>query len=244
MRYDPQKHHRRSIRLRGYDYSQANPYYLTLCAQDRLWLFGNIVGGEMKLNDAGKMIDKWWKELELKFPRTLTDSFQIMPNHLHAIFVILGDGLDMAARFGIGLDDLDFDGIVENEGIVASLSSAHRDNRFDVNASLKPFSRDEGPGERDRDRKKLGGMMQWFKTMATNEYIRGVRNLGWPPFPGRLFQRNYYEHIVRREESLERIRQYIHDNPVRWHLDRENPERTGEDDFDRWLDEMIENGLL
>lgn len=79
--------------------------------------------------------------------------------------------------------------------------------------------------------------MQWFKTMATNEYIRGVRNFGWEPFPGKLWQRNYFEHIVRREESLNRIRDYIRDNPLRWHLDRENPERTGEDEFDLWLDE-------
>jgi putative transposase len=100
MSYDPQLHHRRSIRLRGYDYSQANPYFLTLCTQEGLCLFGDIVDCEMRLSVAGQMIQKWWHELERKFPNTLTDSFQIMPNHLHVVFVILGDGLDMAARFG------------------------------------------------------------------------------------------------------------------------------------------------
>ena len=79
--------------------------------------------------------------------------------------------------------------------------------------------------------------------MTTNEYIRGVRGLGWGPFPGRFWQRNYFEHIVRREDSLNRIREYIR-NPLRWHLDRENPQRSGEDEFDLWLDEMIRNDSL
>jgi len=69
----------------------------------------------------------------------------------------------------------------------------------------------------------LPSIMQWFKTMTTNEYISGVKTLDWPAFRGQLWQRNYYEHIVRNEESLNRIRQYIIDNPIRWDSDRENP---------------------
>jgi REP element-mobilizing transposase RayT len=71
--------------------------------------------------------------------------------------------------------------------------------------------------------------------MSTNEYIRGVRDLGWPQFNGKLWQRDYFEHIVRDEDSLDRIRSYIRDNPLRWSLDRENPNRIGTDEFDAWL---------
>jgi len=71
--------------------------------------------------------------------------------------------------------------------------------------------------------------------MITNEYIRGVKRSGWPPFRGRLWQRNYYEHIIRDEDALNRIRQYIANNPLGWHLDRENPQRRGEDELDQWL---------
>ncbi|MFN3920772.1 MAG: transposase, partial [Methylohalobius sp.] len=81
----------------------------------------------------------------------------------------------------------------------------------------------------------LPKIIQWFKTMTTNEYIRGVKQLGWTPFRGRLWQRNYYEHIIRTEDALRRIRRYIATNPLRWHLDRENPKRLGEDKFDQWL---------
>jgi len=62
--------------------------------------------------------------------------------------------------------------------------------------------------------------------MITNEYIKGVKELGWPPFRRQLWQRSYYDHIVRTEASLNRIRQYIIENPVRWEFDRENPALT------------------
>jgi putative transposase len=69
----------------------------------------------------------------------------------------------------------------------------------------------------------LPEIVQWFKTMTTNEYMRGVKTLGWPAFRGQLWQRNYYEHVIRNDDSLNRIRQYIVDNPIRWDADRENP---------------------
>jgi REP element-mobilizing transposase RayT len=88
----------------------------------------------------------------------------------------------------------------------------------------------------------LGDVVHRFKTMTTKRYADGVKQLGWPPFRGRLWQRNYYEHIIRNEESLNRIREYIAANPLRWHLDRENPNPTGMDDFDRWLGTLGKGG--
>ena len=69
----------------------------------------------------------------------------------------------------------------------------------------------------------LGRVVGAFKSLTTVEYVRGVRARGWAPFRGRLWQRNYYEHIVRGDKSLERIEQYILDNPANWYLDKENP---------------------
>lgn len=121
----------------------------------------------MCLNSAGKMVDKWWKELEQKFPNTLTDSFQIMPNHLHSIFVILGDGLDMAALYGIGLDRLDFEHVEDNEGIVASLGSSSRNASVKRSLSSSRVEGAESETSRQTQNPQLGEMMQWFKTMAT-----------------------------------------------------------------------------
>ncbi len=73
----------------------------------------------------------------------------------------------------------------------------------------------------------LHAIVQWFKTMTTNEHIRGVKQSGWPRFSGRLWQRNYYEHVIRTEETLWKIREYICANPQTWPHDSENPARSG-----------------
>jgi putative transposase len=81
----------------------------------------------------------------------------------------------------------------------------------------------------------LGDIVGWFKTMTTNEYIRGVKQHGWPPFRGKVWQRNYYEHVIRNPRALERIRAYIQNNPAQWALDRENPQRSGLDEMEGWI---------
>jgi REP element-mobilizing transposase RayT len=187
-------HHRRSIRLQGYDYTQAGAYFLTICTQNRECLFGDIVGGEMVLNDAGKMVAHWYAELENKFPDIQCDGFVCMPNHVHCIVVNTGVGADLRVR---------------------------------------PFSTAPTPGEPLSDDPKpddpmqgehmgspLWAVVQWFKTMTTNGYIRGVKQQGWQRFDGKLWQRNYWEHIVRDDSELNRICTYILDNPAQWESDK------------------------
>src|SRR6266542_2316856 len=93
MKFDPQKHHRRSIRLKDYDYSQAGAYYVTIDVQNRDCLFGEIVNSEMILNDAGKMIEEKWNALLERFTNIELDVYQVMPNHSHGIIVIVGASL-------------------------------------------------------------------------------------------------------------------------------------------------------
>ncbi len=71
----------------------------------------------------------------------------------------------------------------------------------------------------------LGQIIGAYKSLTTRQYILGVQNLGWPPFTGRLWQRNYYEHVLRSDVDLDRARAYILENPLRWSLDQENPWR-------------------
>ena len=189
------EHRRRSRRLSGYDYAQAGAYFITVCAQVRACIFGEVVDGEIRLNDAGRMVENWWRELEKKFPNVSTDTHVVMPNHFHAI-IILSDGNPPSPDGGADLcvcPDRDTEpGLSESQG-------AH---------TGAPLPR----------------IVQWFKTMTTNEYIRGVNQLGWTPFQRRLWQRNYYEHVIRHERELDATRQYIVDNPVKWAEDRENPQ--------------------
>jgi len=167
MTYDPTKHHRRSIRLRGYDYTQAGLYFITLCTQGHVCLFGNVANEQMELNAAGRMIDTAWDQLPDHCPHAQIDTYVVMPNHVHAVIVLLPtDG-------------------------VAMLS--------------------------------LADVVRRFKTFTTRQYVVGVKRDGWPVFTGRLWQRNYHEHIIRSERSLNKIRQYIADNPAQWSHDPENP---------------------
>ena len=89
-KYDPDIHKRRSIRLEGYDYSQPGAYFVTVCVQNRLPLFGGIVANGTILNLAGKMIDRWWNELKHNFRNIELDQYVVMPDHFHGIIQIQG----------------------------------------------------------------------------------------------------------------------------------------------------------
>ena len=222
---------RRSIRLRGYDYSRAGAYFVTVCTQDRACLFGDIADGEMALNDAGKMIERWWLELNRKFSAMETDEFVVMPNHFHGI-VINTVGADLRVR---PESDLRVRPGAEQSGAAdMGTTDSGQGATISEQGTSKP-----GQGAMDSEQgatkqgqgahagAPLHGVLRWFKTMSTNEYIRGVKQRGWTPFPGKLWQRNYYEHIVRNEPELNRIRQYIIDNPGNWAGDGENPVFAG-----------------
>ena len=87
-KFDPQKHHRRSIRLKGYDYSSEGAYYVTIVTQGRECLFGEIVDGEMRINEYGEIVQKWWNEIPIHFPNVQLGAFVMMPNHIHGIIFI------------------------------------------------------------------------------------------------------------------------------------------------------------
>ena len=97
MKFDPDKHHRRSIRLKGYDYSQSGAYFFTLCTRDRECLFGKIVDGQMRPNLFGEIVQTCWDDLPRHYPHIELDAFVIMPNHVHGIIVITNVGAQFIA---------------------------------------------------------------------------------------------------------------------------------------------------
>ena len=153
---------------------------MTICAQNRKCLFGEIVNGKMVLNDAGRMVESVWNEIPKYYPGIDIDVCQIMPNHIHGIVVIVGAGPCACPDTG------------QPQGVAPTMS--------------------------------LSDVVHRFKTMTTKRYIDGVKQNGWPTFPGKLWQRGFYERIIRNENELNRIREYIVNNPIRWEFDRENPD--------------------
>ena len=159
MRYDPNIHHRRSIRLKGYDYSQGGAYFITICIEGRLSLLGSIAGEELRHTEAGEMVSRVWAEMPVNYPGIDVDAFVVMPDHFHGMILIEPPALALP-------------------------DAVHR-----------------------------------LKSLTTALYRRGVYDRSWPAFAGRLWQRNYFERIIRDEAELVETRQYIEHNP----FDRDVP---------------------
>jgi REP element-mobilizing transposase RayT len=186
---------RKSIRLKNYNYASKGFYFVTICTQNRKCLFGNIVDKKMVLNDVGRMVKYIWQLLPNRYAMEL-DAFQIMPNHIHSIVQItVGATLVVARSMRAGI-------------------------KPELRAGIKPELR---AGIKPAPTATLGNIIGAFKSLTTHKYINGVKNNNWPRFNKRLWQRNFYEHIIRNENDLNRIRKYIKNNPKTWDRDKNNP---------------------
>ena len=254
MTCDPDKHLRRSIRLRGYDYALAGAYFVSIVTQHRACLFGEVVEGTMRSNDAGQMVRAVWDELPIFYPGVNIDGIVVMPNHIHGIIILVG----AAPR---GRPDIGSDGH-RDSGQARPNSGQARPNIGQARPNSGQARPDSGQARPDSGQARgpaptaislgdteislgdtamslghtpmslghtpmsLGDVVHRFKTMTTKRYADGVKQSGWATFQGRLWQRNYYEHIIRDEPALDRIRRYIDENPLRWAFDAENPQRA------------------
>ena len=174
----PTTHRRRSLRLPRFDYTQQGAYFVTVCTRSRACVFGEIVNGEMQLNDSGRVAQRVWEEIPTHFLQVEIDAWVVMPNHVHGVLVITGP----------------------------HVGATH----------ASPLQRaGAGPPKRS-----IGAIVGSYKS-AVSKRINAMRGT-----PGAaVWQRNYYEHVIRNEAALNRIRQYIVDNPARWAEDPENPAR-------------------
>jgi REP element-mobilizing transposase RayT len=167
MYYNFEIHHRRSIRIPDYDYSQPGYYFVTICTYNKECLFGRIVDGKMVLNEDGKIISKTWLWLSEQYTYIRLHEWIIMPNHLH--------------------------GIIE-----------YRDDCRGGSRTAPTVIK----------YKPLGRIIGAFKTVSTNR-INTIQNTS----DSRLWQRNYWEHVIRDENDLIRVRSYKINNPLKWSND-------------------------
>ena len=190
MGYNRDVHRRRSIRLRGFDYSGSGAYFITVCTHQRQPLFGHIADGIMVLNAAGEMVESVWRELVNKFPGIRLHEFVTMPNHIHGVIEIMQPvGADLC--------------VCPELCVCPDGANAYK-----------------GECKGSHTGAPLPEIVQWFKTMTTNACIRGVKHDGWRPFAGRVWQRNYYEHVIRDQRAYLHIAGYIRSNPLQWPADR------------------------
>jgi REP element-mobilizing transposase RayT len=187
-------HHRRSIRLAGYDYSQPGAYFVTLVTRGRECLFGEIVNGVMQLSAMGRIADEHWHLIPKHFPQVEFGAYVVMPNHVHGIIVIHTDENGMAADSPPSVGATHW---VAPTQIVAPAKS--------VTATAN------GP-----KRGSIGAIIGAYK-MSVTRRIQREWNIS------AIWQRNYYERIIRNEAEHNRIHLYIEANVVHWEEDEENP---------------------
>ena len=231
MPYNSNIHHRRSIRLKRYDYTQRGAYFVTICTHQRNCLFGEIVDGEIKLNTNGEIARGSWLSIPRHFKNVELDEFVIMPNHLHGIIIIdssevVGEALanqDFSQSFsevaGEALANQDFS---QSFSEVAGEALANQDFSQQQNLSSQCFAPTVYTGETIKINgtkpQSLAAITQNYKSVSTRQINRMNKAKG-----NVIWQRNYYEHIIRNEEALNNICEYIVNNPINWVKDQENP---------------------
>jgi REP element-mobilizing transposase RayT len=188
MGYDPEIHHRRSIRYDGYDYTLPGAYFVTLLCYGRQCLFGEIRENSIDLSQIGILVSRFWLRIPNHFELASLDEFILMPNHIHGIIWIHeADGKGKAfAKFNLDLDE-------------------------PTSANALPLRQ---VGSKSGS---LSSIIQNFKSVST----RIVNKQFFKP-GNKIWQRNYFERIIRNERELNAIRQYIRDNPLNWETDKEN----------------------
>jgi putative transposase len=227
---------RKSIRLKGYDYSKPGAYFITIVTQNRACLFGEIINGQMVLNDAGIMVDNEWVYLPNRFANLQLDEYIIMPNHFHAILEIVppvGATLVVARNANNTRNDTHANN---------TRNDIHKNDNTATNIDKKgqPYQKGQPQGiAPTAANNTLGDVVGAFQSIVTVKYICGVKTKKWQQFDKKLWQRNYWDHIVRNKMELNNIRQYIQNNPKNWRNDKlhggignsvmEDPVQYGED---------------
>ena len=195
MKYDPKIHHRRSIRLQNYDYTQPGAYFVTICMQHRACLFGAVVDREIRLNSTGQIVVQCWEDSPNHFPHVKLDRFVVMPNHVHGILVLTHVGAGSPRLIGI----------IPERNTGGETPPLRHDN-IDIETM-------------HRQRPTLGQIVAYFKYQST----KGINERRGMP-GARLWQRNYYEHVIRDDADLRKLREYVMNNPLKWELDQSHPD--------------------
>lgn len=186
--------HRKQIRLKKYNYSDAGWYFVTICTKNKECILGDIINNRMILNQNGLLINKELNQLINKFPIEL-DKFIIMPNHVHAIFVIRQINI-------VGVSFMKPNQFKLETTMIISKTNHHMELLNNKRGLINQTP-------------TLGLIVRYFKSKCSYIFHKNG-------FQNDLWQRNYYEHIIRTEYELNRIREYIKDNPINWENDRNN----------------------
>ncbi len=213
--------HRRSIRLAGYDYSQPGGYFITIVAQGRACLFGEIVNHEMRCSPAGVIAGECWRAIPSHFPNVELGTFVVMPNHVHGIFLFHDDSRRGVVPTPLGDETSPLQMPPSGQVVPTPLGDETSPLQMPPSRQVVPMS--QGDETSPLRRPTLGQVVAYYKYQSSKQ-INALSGC-----PGtRVWQRNYYEHIIRDEREHNLIHLYIESNIDNWSKDEENPFCRGE----------------
>lgn len=196
MLYNPNTQHRRSVRLKDYDYSKEGVYFITICTHGRECLFGNISNDKMLLNDFGKIADECWLEIPQHFPNVQLHEHVVMPNHIHGIIQITENN--------VGAENIlpnQESRIERTEDVLSQIQRA--ENFLPLRQDYQPHAFQKMTPQ------SVAAIVKGFKIGVTKWFRQNTDiHVVW--------QRNYHEHIIRNRNSYQMISDYIINNPAKW----------------------------
>lgn len=190
-KFDAQKHHRRSIRLPNYDYTQIGAYYITIVTHNREMVFGEVIDGEMELSNLGQIAQREWERLSKRFKHIELGAFVVMPDHVHGIIIIRS-------------------GEVTADSAIQDNPQTPRRAPTGAIANIEQFG------------KPVSGSIPTIVRSYKSAVALRI-NYARPGNSTPVWQRNYYEHVIRNERDMQSKWNYIESNPANWENDDENP---------------------
>jgi len=207
---------RHSIRLKKYDYSQTGLYFVTVCSYNKKNIFGEIEDGEVYMNDTGVMADECWQTIPRHFTNTVLHEYIIMPNHVHGIIEIIKPA--GARHFSPNIEHISFKTQTQNSTIHNDVIFTDRARMNAMNGAGSKRAKDVSPLRQCGTSQTVGSIVRGFKIGVT-KWLRNNLPEYYPKNKS-VWQRNYYEHIIRNEPSYQNITNYIINNPSTWIKDK------------------------
>lgn len=209
---------RKTLRLKNYNYSDAGSYFITICTKDREYLFGKIIDGVMELNNSGIIAHKMLQRIPNMHNNIVLDQFVVMPNHLHAIIAIVDQ---------ISVGNASEPKIKNTKEIENSTN--------DIKIAENLNMRSEINTTNDRTKMEIPKIIQSYKSEVTKR----IKNISGNKSKSSIWQKSYYDRIIRNEKEFENIQEYIFYNPIKWNLDIEN-EMNDNSDPDKYYNNIFD----
>jgi REP element-mobilizing transposase RayT len=199
------KYRNSSARLQNWDYAWNAPYFITICTKNREYYFGEIIDGKMQLSNIGTIANIMWYEIKNHTNTAELDEFVVMPNHIHGILILNNDYQN----------EMDGKNNNENSNDIGDcngdVGTRHALPLQSPTSSSPPLTIGQQRFQ-NQGKNTVSSIIGSYKSAVTKHARRLGYTFAW--------QSRFHDHIIRDDESFQRIKKYIENNPLNWGKDK------------------------